>query len=660
MGIDIPALINELNQTDEHHQIEAKAGREISRPVLQSICAFSNEPGLSGGVVLLGLSRDEGAMPPRYEVTGVTDPDKLSQDVASQCASIFNVPVRPRVQTEMIQGVPVVAIRVQEATEKPVYFKSRGLPEGAYRRIGSTDQGCTESDLLVFFQSRGGKAFDQSLVDGARLADFDDEAITDYRKLRKDVNPEAAELSWSDAELLEALGAMQVKGGEPRPTVAGVLLFGKTRAHRRLFPGVRLDYLRVPGTTWVEDPDQRYVANVEFRGPLFQVVRRAVSTIIDDLPKGFNLPEGSLQSEDTLPLPRRVIREAVVNAVMHRDYKTHRPTQIIRYANRIEVTNAGFSLKAEQKLGETGSELRNPTIAAVFHETNFAETKGSGIRVMRRFMEQAGLAPPTFDSDREGNTFTARLLLHHFLGEEDLAWLQALGAPTPEQMKALVFLREVGAVDNSTYRQLSGVGTLKASQDLRALRDEGLLEMKGQGRSTYYVPSDKLVQSMRKHAQGATRGSTTAVEPARATEETSIGSEKSSTGSAESSIDKGLSKEVSSVGSEESSVGSAESSIDRGAATEKTSDVPALPPHLESKVAQIGRRAQPDEVMRCIEALCNWRALRAEELATFLDRNLSYLVSRYLSPMIREGTLEYTIPEMPNHPKQRYQTPGGN
>ena len=317
-----------------------------------------------------------------------------------------------------------------------------------------------------------------------------------------------------------------------------------------------------------------------------------------------------------------------------------------RYANRIEVTNVGFSLKAEQKLGETGSELRNPTIAAVFHETNFAETKGSGIRVMRRFMEQAGLAPPTFDSDREGNTFSARLLLHHFLGEEDLAWLQALGAPTPEQMKALVFLREVGAVDNSTYRQLSGVGTLKASQDLRDLRDEGLLEMKGQGRSTYYVPSDELVQSMRKHAQGTTRGPTAAVKPPGATEESSIGS-------AESPIDKGLSKEVSSIGSEESS-------IDKGPATEKTSDVPALPPHLESRVAQIGRRAQPEDVKRCIEALCSWQALRAEQLATFLDRNLSYLVSRYLSPMIREGTLEYTIPEMPNHPKQRYQTPGGN
>lgn len=347
MSMDVSALVDELNQTDEHHKIEAKQGGQVSRPVLQSICAFSNEPGLGGGVILLGLTRNDNTPHALYRVTGVTNPDQLSQDVASQCASVFNVPVRPRVQTEIVDGARVVAIRVQEATEKPVYFKSTGLPQGAYRRIGSTDQRCTESDLLVFFQSRGGKAFDQSLVDGARVDDFDDEAIVDYRRLREDVNPEAEELNWNDAELLEALGALTVVNTDAQPTVAGILLFGKKRAHRRLFPGVRLDYLRVPGTTWVENPDRRYIANVEFRGPLFQTIRRAVSTIIDDLPKGFNLPEGSLQSEDTLPLPRRVIREAIVNAVMHRDYKTNRPTQIIRYANRIEVINAGFSLKSE-------------------------------------------------------------------------------------------------------------------------------------------------------------------------------------------------------------------------------------------------------------------------------------------------------------------------
>lgn len=120
----------------------------------------------------------------------------------------------------------------------------------------------------------------------------------------------------------------------------------------------------------------------------------------------------------------KALREAIVNALMHRSYREHRPTQIIRYDNRIEITNPGFSLKSEEKLGQPGSETRNPFIAAVFHDTNLAETKGSGIRAMRRLMEKAHLVPPTFESSRDNNEFTSRLLLHHFLDANDLEWLR--------------------------------------------------------------------------------------------------------------------------------------------------------------------------------------------------------------------------------------------
>lgn len=74
---------------------------------------------------------------------------------------------------------------------------------------------------------------------------------------------------------------------------------------------------------------------------------------------------------------------------MHRSYREHKPTQVIRYDNRIEIINPGFSLKSEDRLGQPGSETRNPFIAAVFHDTILAETKGSGIRAMRRMMTDA-------------------------------------------------------------------------------------------------------------------------------------------------------------------------------------------------------------------------------------------------------------------------------
>src|SRR6185295_6288189 len=205
------------------------------------------------------------------------------------------------------------------------------------------------------------------------------------------------------------------------------------------------------------------------------------------------LGEGELQRKETPVIPLRVIREALVNALMHRSYRSHSPVQIIRYANRLEIRNPGFSLKSPDHLGEPGSQPRNPKIAAVLHETRFAETKGSGIRVMREVMEQAGLTPPLFESDRGNDLFVARYLFHPFLGPEDLAWLARFKDLhlSDDDAKALVVVREAGAIDNAAYRELARVDSLAASQALRRLRDSGLLAQKGRGSATYYVPAER-------------------------------------------------------------------------------------------------------------------------------------------------------------------------
>lgn len=175
---------------------------------------------------------------------------------------------------------------------------------------------------------------------------------------------------------------------------------------------------------------------------------------------------------------------------MHRSYRIHGAIQIIRYASRLEIRNPGHSIKAEEQLGEPGSETRNPRIAAVLHEVNIAETKGSGIRAMRELMVAHDLLPPTFESSRRPDQFVATFLFHHFLGADDLAWLRRLTreALSDEEARALVFVRELGAIDNAAYRTINRTDTLNASAHLRRLRDLGLLEMKSSGSRTYYVP----------------------------------------------------------------------------------------------------------------------------------------------------------------------------
>ncbi len=99
-------IIEELNRIDEHQNVEAKMGCGDS--TLETICAFANEPDLGGGIILIGVKRDEETLFPFYTVTGVDDPDKISADLATQCASIFNTPIRPSIYPQEVDGKTVL------------------------------------------------------------------------------------------------------------------------------------------------------------------------------------------------------------------------------------------------------------------------------------------------------------------------------------------------------------------------------------------------------------------------------------------------------------------------------------------------------------------------------------------------------------------------
>jgi len=485
-------LLAELNALDESTRIEAKRASELGKSVMQTIVAFANEPGLDGGYLLLGISwRVDEKGDTVYSAEGLSDPDKLQRDLASQCAAMLNVALRPEMRAETVDGRTVLVVYVPEAdvAQKPVYLKATGLPAGAYRRIGSTDQRCVDEDLWVLRgESQPPLGPDQSLLADASMDDFDPAAIAAYRRGRARINPQAEELAYGDEDMLEALGMLRRVEGQVRPTLAGIILFGKPMALRRLMPMQHIDYIRVPGNEWMEDPDNRF-QSIEIRKPLLLALPQAEASIVDELPKGFRLPDGQLQSVQEPILPRKIIREALANAAMHRNYLLYSPTQIIRYGNRIEIRNVGYSLKEPEQLGIPGSRLRNPTIATVLHDLNMAEAKGTGIRTMRRLAAEAGLPLPEFNSNRQANEFKLTLFLHNLFTEDDYGWLQSIAGPKidAEEAKALIYARETGTVDNAACRDFCGIDTLAASLVLRRLRDKGLLEKQGGGNRTYYT-----------------------------------------------------------------------------------------------------------------------------------------------------------------------------
>ena len=191
-----------------------------------------------------------------------------------------------------------------------------------------------------------------------------------------------------------------------------------------------------------------------------------------------------------------------------------------------------------------------------------------------------------------------------------------------EEARALVFVRELGALDNAAYRSINRTDTLQASAHLRRLRDLGILEMKGSGNRTYYVPGAAMKM----------RAATIAATPMPGSDP------------------RMLPPDPHQAAADPHQVIADPHQVPPGPA-----EVPA---ELRARIAAAGTRPRRDTVRRLIVDICAWRALSARELADLLgDRDPKELVRAHLGPMVEAGQLAYTIPEMPNHPAQRYAIP---
>lgn len=360
-------------------------------------------------------------------------------------------------------------------------------------------------------------------------------------------------------------------------------------------PMERVDFIRIVGMRWIEDPNNRF-SSLDFRESLLTLIPKVEAAVLDTLLKQFQLQEGELQRTDVPVLPQRVVREAIVNAVMHRDYRVHSPTQVVRYSDRIEIYNAGYSLKPVEELGTGASELRNPILASILYDLSFAETKGSGIRTIRTLLREANLEEASFVSNVTGNSFRATYSLNQLMSKEDLLWLgQFKGYELNDnEARALLIAKNLGAVNNATLREDTNLDTLQASHVLQRLGKEyDLLVKHGAGTATTYTLNWTRLQAI------------------------------------------GFKIETSHLGAETPHL------------EVKTES------HIENAIAALGYRAKKEKVQKIIVQLCLLKPQTKDDLIVRLNKG-EQLVQRYLKDLRTKGILEYFYPQIPNHPTQAY------
>jgi ATP-dependent DNA helicase RecG len=234
-----------------------------------------------------------------------------------------------------------------------------------------------------------------------------------------------------------------------------------------------------------------YIDRRDLRGPLYQLVDDAEQFIYRHMKIGRRI-EGFVGVEYR-EYPQEAVREAIVNAVVHRDYSRRgQRIRIFMFDDRIEVYSPGTlppgaSLEKMRRL-EPQSVLRNPIIVGVFRDlgSRYIERLGTGIRRMALAMEGHGLPRPRFEE--VGSEFRVALMGpgERFMEEVTIrpTWAKSL---SERQVEAVLYVGKYGRITTAEYRDLAGISDVTAYRDLKDLCEKGLLVRRGRGRGTYYA-----------------------------------------------------------------------------------------------------------------------------------------------------------------------------
>ena len=480
--VDLVTLLRNRGRDMSTIEVKAAVGG-IPRSLPETVSAFANT---SGGTILLGLSEYDGFRPAEG-----FDADK----VEAQIADIFRQrgaretqgPVHPvppvRVETAEVEGAFVVLVDVEElASElKPCFVSAQGMESGSYERIFDGDHRLGSHAVFLLSSNRTQPLRDVEPIPGSSIEDLDASQVRRYVERVRSTRPRLSDMASDEAELLRLVNALD---GEGRLTLAGLLALG--RYPQGYYPQLMLSLSVFPGATKDALADgTRMLDRATFEGPIPVMVADALQRISRNLATR-RVASGAL-SLDQPEIPLDAVREALVNALAHRDYSSFAQSEQVRvelYSNRLEIISPGgiWGGRTERELLEGGSRSRNATLTRLLEDVPagrsdemVSENAGIGIRLMVGSMKRRGLPVPAFAA--RPTSFSAVLSRHGLLDPGTVQWLTDIGAARlDERSRAVLALVSTGRkIDDQTVRYQLDMDSFDALALLQALAREGWL-----------------------------------------------------------------------------------------------------------------------------------------------------------------------------------------
>ncbi len=356
----------------EGKTLEFKRDLSSPRNILKTLVAFANT---AGGRLVIGVEDDS------KKVLGVADPLDAEERLCSLIADNIEPRLVPNVELIAVEDKTLLGVEVYPSGSRPHWIKKEGPFTGVYVRLGSTNRKADKELIAELERSATGTAFDE-LPLPELTADVLDLAAA------RTLFTGQRELNEKELITLKLLAPVQ---GRLVPTIGGVLLFGREREEH--FPDAWIQCGRFAGTT-----KSIIFDHIEIREHLPIAVERVIEFIKKHAMKGADLSD--IRRRDVWSVPMTIMREAVINAVVHADYsQIGAPLRVAIYDDRVEIENPGILLPGMtiEDVKQGISKIRNRVIARVFRELGLIEQWGSGFRRILDEAEEQNLPEPVFE-----------------------------------------------------------------------------------------------------------------------------------------------------------------------------------------------------------------------------------------------------------------------
>ncbi len=428
----------------------------------ETLVAFANS---DGGTIVLGVTPDG-------KPTGAFSSEDAENVLREAVTSCEPPVVLGDIQVEEIaDGLEAYVLQVPRSTQLHSLADGRVLV-----RSGSRNRPLGGEDIRHLAATKSTGDFEQETVAGASIDDLDDEVIAEYMEKRE----ERTGRTWKGTKeaLLRAIGALDSEGN---PTVAGVLLFGREPSF--FLPQSGLTFVHFLGKEpRGSDGSLGYIRREEINGPLARVIERAWQVIWEDMAK--EAVVRGLVREERAEYPKVAVREALVNAVCHRDYRiAGRRIEVRMFSDRLEIISPGGLpgyITIENILKEHYS--RNPRIVNGLMQWGYIEELGLGMDRIFESLARNGQPPPKLDS----TPYRFMLVMYNVRKPVLLPeWEKSMNE---RQLRALQYLQEHGRITNREYHKLCPhVSSETLRLDLVDLVERGILLKIGEKKGTYYI-----------------------------------------------------------------------------------------------------------------------------------------------------------------------------